>query len=64
MTTLTFAVVLPWTTLNGMPYSGALPLAALSSPQSGWMRIEVPMCEITAAELAAAGAFAMFWFQG
>ena len=35
MMTLTLAVVLPWTTLYGMPYSGLLPLVELSSPQSG-----------------------------
>ncbi len=43
---------------------GLAPLAGLSSPQSGWNGSEVPICEMTAAELAATGTLLISWFQG
>ena len=64
MTKDTFAAVLPWTMLTGTPYNGLVPLLALSSPQSGWIPIALPMCVMMDAELAATGALLMFWFQG
>ena len=64
MMTLILAVLLPWTTLKGMPYKGLVPLAGLSAPQSGWTLTEAPMWAMMAAEFAATGALLMFWFQG
>ena len=60
MMTFTFAVLLPWTMLTGMPYKGLLPSVGLSAYQLGVRRVEAPMWAMIAAELAATGALLTF----